>query len=44
MKIAFEGRMEGKKTIRRPRMILLDWIFDKNQQVEISKYEGAGAR
>jgi len=30
MKIALIGRMEGKKTADRPRMMLLDWMFDKN--------------
>jgi len=30
MKIALEGRMEGKKTASLPRMMLLDWLFDKN--------------
>ena len=29
LKTALEGRMVGKKTVDRPRVMLLDWIFDK---------------
>jgi len=32
MKIALEGRMEGKKRAGRPRMMLLDWMFDKKSK------------
>ena len=31
MKIALEGRMIGKKTVGRPRVMLLDWMFDKHK-------------
>ena len=29
MKIALEGRMVGKKTVGRPRVMLFDWMFDE---------------
>jgi len=29
MKIALEGTMEGKKAAGRPRIMLLDWMFEK---------------
>jgi len=34
MKIALEGRMEGKKTARRPRRMLLDWMFANDSKWE----------
>jgi len=36
--------LEGKKTAGRPIIMLLDWMFVNKEQVEISKFEGAGAR
>jgi len=32
MKIALEGRMEGKKTAGRPGRMLLAWLFDKDSK------------
>ena len=29
IKIALEGRMIGEKTVGKPRVMLLDWMFDK---------------
>ena len=29
MKIALEGRRVGKKTVGRPRVMLLDWMLDR---------------
>jgi len=31
-KIALKSRMEGKKTAGRPRILLLDWMFDKKSK------------
>jgi len=48
MKIAFEGKIEGKKIAGRPTMMLLDWIGclirRTSGKLEISKCEGAGTR
>jgi len=38
-----DGRTEGKKTTGKPKM-MLDWMFDKKERVELSKCEGNGAR
>ena len=30
LKIVLEGRMEGKKTVGRPRITMMDWMMDKS--------------
>jgi len=40
MKIASEGRMGGKKTAGRPRRMLLAWMVDKKEQMEMSTFLG----